>query len=410
MASTKAQSLSKPHYFISFVIPPSLHSYVEQFSTKPLSLSSSPSSLTEAAMTLTSSSPSFMVNLLIDSFGLSKQSAIATSSQFLHLKTDEKPLSVLTFLKNNGFEATHIHDIISKRPRFLVADAEKNLKPKLKLLEDLGLSKFELGAFISANPSILTYSLNKTLLPRILFLKSYLGTDENVLRFVKCCSLLLVSNRLLPNIRHLESHGIGGLKLKSLLLQRPYMFNQKLRRLKEITEKVKELGIESHSKMYSHAVGFMSAMSKETWQRKFVFLKSFGWSEEDICTAFQKRPAIFSLSEEKLQKSMDYFVDELKYDEKYLCFHPHIFIYSLERRLIPRINLLKVLRSRELLKKDANLSSVSVLSEKVFLEKYVLSFREEAESLLKFYKGNKENPRIGAESADLKKGFVTIKI
>ncbi|KAL4193768.1 hypothetical protein AMTRI_Chr06g178510 [Amborella trichopoda] len=359
MASTKAQSLSKPHYFISFVIPPSLHSYVEQFSTKPLSLSSSPSSLTEAAMSLTSSSPSFMVNLLIDSFGLSKQSAIATSSQFLHLKTDEKPLSVLTFLKNNGFEATHIHDIISKRPRFLVADAEKNLKPKLKLLEDLGLSKFELGAFISANPSILTYSLNKTLLPRILFLKSYLGTDENVLRFVKCCSLLLVSNRLLPNIRHLESHGIGGLKLKSLLLQRPYMFNQKLSRLKEITEK-------------------------------------------EACNLF--------LLEEKLQKSMDYFVDELKYDEKYLCFHPHIFIYSLDRRLIPRINLLKVLRSRELLKKDANLSSVSVLSEKVFLEKYVLSFREEAESLLKFYKGNKENPRIGAESADLKKGFVTIKI
>ncbi|KAL4197423.1 hypothetical protein AMTRI_Chr04g251090 [Amborella trichopoda] len=376
MALTKAQSLSKPHYFISFVIPPSLHSYVEQYSTKPLSLSSSPSSLTEDAMSLTSSSPSFMVNLLIDSFGLSKQSAIATSSQFLHLKTDEKPLSVLTFLKHNGVEATHIHDIISKCPRFLVADAEENLKPKLKLLEDLGLSKFELGAFISANPSILTYSLNKRLLPRILFLKSYLGTDENVLRFVKGCSSLLVSNRFLPNIRHLESHGIGGLN-----------------RLKEITEKVTELGIEFHSKMYSHAVGFMSAMSKETWQRKFVFLKSFGWSEEDICTAFQQIPVIFSLSEEKLQETMDYFVDELKYDEKYRCFHPHIFSYSLERRLIPRINLLKVLRSRELLKKDANLSSVS----------YVLSFREEAESLLKFYKENKENPRIGAESADLKK-------
>ncbi|KAL4197412.1 hypothetical protein AMTRI_Chr04g250990 [Amborella trichopoda] len=337
-----------------------------------------------------------MVNLLINSFGLSKQSSIATTSQFLHLKTDEKPLSVPTFLKNNGFEATHIHDII-------VADAENTLKPKLKLLQDLGLSKSELGAFISANPSILTYSLNKTLLPRILFLKSYLGTDENVLRFVRCCSSVLVSNRLLPNIRYLESHGIGGLKLKALLLQRPHMFNRKLSRLKEITEKVKELGFESHFKMYSHAVGFMSAMSKETWQRKFEFFKTFGWSVEDICAAFQTMPLIFSLSEEKLQKTMDYSVDELKYDEKYLCFHPHIFIYSLERRLIPRINLLKVLWSRELLKKDANLSTVSVLSEKVFLEKYVLSFREVAESLLKFCKGNKENPRIGTESADLKK-------
>ncbi|ERM97103.1 hypothetical protein AMTR_s00126p00036560 [Amborella trichopoda] len=276
MALTKAQSLSKPHYFISFVIPPSLHSYVEQFSTNPLSLSSSPSSLTEDAMSLTSSSPSFMVNLLIDSFGLSKQSAIATSSQFLHLKTDEKPLSVLTFLKNNGFEATHIHDILSKRPQFLVADAEKTLKPKLKLLEDLGLSKSELGAFISANPSILTYSLNKKLLPSIFFLKSYLGTDENVLRFGKGCSSLLVSNRLLPNIRLMESHGFLVSKLKTLLLQNPYMFNQKLNRLKEIAEKVKELGIESHSKMFSHAVGCMSAMSKETCQRKFKFFKTFG--------------------------------------------------------------------------------------------------------------------------------------
>ncbi|KAL4197619.1 hypothetical protein AMTRI_Chr04g189230 [Amborella trichopoda] len=87
-------------------------------------------------------------------------------------------------------------------------------------------------------------------------------------------------------------------------MQRPHIFNWKLSRLKEITEKVKELGIESLFKMYSHAVGFMSAMSKETWQRKFVFLKNFGWSEEDICTAFQKMPVISFLYQKRSCKRL----------------------------------------------------------------------------------------------------------
>ncbi|KAL4193765.1 hypothetical protein AMTRI_Chr06g178480 [Amborella trichopoda] len=387
MALTKAQSFCKPQFLISLVSPLSLHSYVQQFSTKP-------SSLINDGTALPSSTSSFMVNLFVDSFGFSKQGAIAASSQLLHIKTPEKALSVLNFLKAKGFEAIHIHTIISKRPHLLAANVEKNLAPKFKLFEDLGLSKFDLGAVISAHPTIVMYSLNKRLLPNILFLKNYLD-PKGFLKLLKGQgrSSVLVSKRLQSNVRFMESQGIGGSKLRALLLKRTFLFEVKSIRLIEITEKVKELGIESHFKMYSHAVGFMSSMSKETWQRKFKFFKSFGWSEEDIRTAFQKMPVIFCLSEQKLQKTMNYFINELKYDEKYLCFHPLIFCFNLERRLIPRINLLKVLRSRKLLEKDASLLTICVLSEKVFLERYVLSFGEEAENLLNIYKGNKENSR-----------------
>ncbi|KAL4197654.1 hypothetical protein AMTRI_Chr04g252160 [Amborella trichopoda] len=347
---------------------------------KPSSLTS-PSSLINDGTALPSSTSSFMVNLFVDSFGFSKQGAIASSSQLLHVKTPEKALSVLNFLKAKGFEAIHI----SKCPHLLAANVEKNLIPKFKLFEDLGLSKLDLGAVISANPTIVMYSLNKRLLPNILFLKNYLD-PKGVLKFLKGQGRRLVSKRLQSNVRFMESQGIGGSKLRALLLKRTPLFEVMSIRLIEITEKVKELGIESHFKMYSHAVGFMSLMSKETWQRKFKFFKSFGWSEEDIRIAFQKMPVIFCLSEQKLQKTMDYFINELKYDEKYLCFHPNIFCFNLERRLIPRINLLKVLRSRKLLEKDASLLTICVLSEKAFLERYVLSFGEEAENLLNIHK------------------------
>ncbi|XP_006836024.3 uncharacterized protein LOC18426901 [Amborella trichopoda] len=286
MALTKAQSFCKPQFLISLVIPLSLHSYVQQFSTKPSSLTS-PSSLINDGTALPSSTSSFMINLFVDSFGFSKQGAIAASSQLLHVKTPEKALSVLNFLKAKGFEAIHIHTIINKCPHLLAANVEKNLVPKFKLFEDLGLSKFDLGAVISAYPTIVTYSLNKRLLPNILFLKNYLD-PKGVLKFLKGQGRRLVSNRLQSNVRFMESQGIGGSKLRALLLKRTALFEVKAIRLIEITEKVKELGIESHFKMYSHAVGFMSSMSKETWQRKFKFFKNFGWSEEDIRTAFQK--------------------------------------------------------------------------------------------------------------------------
>ncbi|KAL4197414.1 hypothetical protein AMTRI_Chr04g251010 [Amborella trichopoda] len=389
MALAKPQSLFRLYCVLCRAIPFPLH-----FSTKAFSLCSS--SPTANTIDITSSSPPFMVSFLVDIVGLPKESAIAASSKLLHLKTPEKLISVLDFLKANGFQETHIHNIIRKRPLILATDVDKTLKPKFKFFQDLGLSGSDLGGFLSKNPGILSYSTEKRAIPNIDFIKKYLHSNENILSVLKCNSAFGydVDKRMLPNIKFMESQGVEGSNLTELLLSKPRLLDQNPGRLKQITEKVKELGIDPGSKMYRHVLGIMSSMSNGTWQRKIEFFKTFGWSEEDILTAFRKLPVVVALSVEKLQKAMAYLVKELKFDKNYLVLHPHLLTFSLEGRVIPRHNLLTVLRSRKLLKMDVSLSTVCLLSEKVFLERYVLRFGGESENLLKIYKESKENSRI----------------
>ncbi|KAL4197649.1 hypothetical protein AMTRI_Chr04g252110 [Amborella trichopoda] len=165
----------------------------------------------------------------------------------------------------------------------------------------------------------------------------------------------------------MESQGFKGSKMTALLLSRPKLLDQEPSRLKQLTEKVKKLGIDPGSKMYPHVVAIMSSMSNKTWQRKIELFKTFGWSKED----------------EKLQKTMAYWVKELKFDKNFLVLRPHLFVHSLEGSVIPRNSLLTV-----------NLSTVCYLSEKAFLERYVFSFGGESENLLRIYKESKEKPRI----------------
>ncbi|ERM94307.1 hypothetical protein AMTR_s00010p00236250 [Amborella trichopoda] len=90
----------------------------------------------------------------------------------------------------------------------------------------------------------------------------------------------------------MESQGFKGSKMTALLLSRPKLLDQEPSRLKQLTEKVKKLGIDPGSKIYPHVVAIMSSMSNKTWQRKIELFKTFGWSKEDVLASFRKKPLI----------------------------------------------------------------------------------------------------------------------
>ncbi|KAL4197670.1 hypothetical protein AMTRI_Chr04g189440 [Amborella trichopoda] len=345
------------------------------------------------------SSSSCIVNFLVDSVGLSRESAIAASSHLGNLKTPEKPLSVINFLKSSGFNETHIHDFIRIRPQVLKCSVEKTLKPRFELLQSLGLSGPELASFLSSSPFILCYSMDKHLKPSILFLRSYFNTNKEFLSAIQHCKrykMVVLGNIMKPNLEFLESCGIARPTLQKFMLSRPGFFYQSTERLKQIEERVRELGCDPKSKMFVYAMYAMSSLSEKKWKAKLELLESFGFSKGEVFTMFSKAPYLMSRSEERLMKVMDYFLNELKYDKSFLASRPVLFCYSLEKRVIPRFNVLQALRSSALLTRDVNLSNVCFISEESFLQKYVFSFGEQEEYLLNIFKGNRENDEIDA--------------
>ena len=79
----------------------------------------------------TSKQHPFTVTYLINSCGLSSESAISASEK-VQFQSPERPDLVLALLRNYGFSRTQISNLIRKRPILLLYNPENILLPKLE--------------------------------------------------------------------------------------------------------------------------------------------------------------------------------------------------------------------------------------------------------------------------------------
>ncbi|KAK7845470.1 hypothetical protein CFP56_009232 [Quercus suber] len=93
----------------------------------------------------------FTVSYLVNSCGLSPKSALLASNK-VHFQNPDRPDSVLSLLKENGFDNTQITKLIRSRPTLLLADPENTLLPKIEFFRSIGVSGSDL-------PRILTVAL-----------------------------------------------------------------------------------------------------------------------------------------------------------------------------------------------------------------------------------------------------------
>ncbi|KAF8398092.1 hypothetical protein HHK36_017018 [Tetracentron sinense] len=339
--------------------------------------------------------PSFHIDYLINSCGVSPETALSAAKRIRSsFSTAEKPDSVLKFLESNGFLKPHITKLISANPRLLSADIERTLKPKIKLFQDLGLSGPKLAELIASNPSILLRSLNGQIIPCIQLVRSFVETDENVIKALKRSKWLLSCNpdlRMQPNIALLRDHNVPDSRIAHLIINQPGSLLLKTESLKETVESVEKLGFKPESGRFTIAIHTLCSMSKSTWEAKLMLLKDLGWSEEDIFSAFKKMPIFLACSENKMKEGMDFFVKMLKWDASFIAKHPKLLMYSLRKRVIPRFEIYKVLMSQGLLRDEWELIHMLNLRETDFMMKYVTQYDEEFSHLLKAYKGEESN-------------------
>ncbi|KAJ6428202.1 hypothetical protein OIU84_023591 [Salix udensis] len=117
-------------------------------------------------------------------------------------------------------------------------------------------------------------------------------------------------------------------------------------------------------------------------------MKSFQWSEEEILGGvFKRYPQILAMSEEKIRSAMDFYINTLELQRQIIIACPLCLSYSIDKRIRPRYNVIKVLESKGLIKRDKKISTLLNKSEKTFLINYVSRYVEEVPGLLELYKG-----------------------
>ncbi|RWR78421.1 transcription termination factor MTERF4, chloroplastic-like protein [Cinnamomum micranthum f. kanehirae] len=164
----------------------------------------------------------FMVDYLIQKCGLSREKANSASKTLTHIKSPENPDSVLDFLKQSGFNDTHIRDLISKKPKLLNVKVENTLKPKFLFFQELGLYGTPFAEITSRYPHFLRYSIENHLQPTITYLRSFFHTNDRIVTAIKRWAKVLsydLQKRIMPGIEVLRECGIPDHKISSLILR-----------------------------------------------------------------------------------------------------------------------------------------------------------------------------------------------
>lgn len=339
-----------------------------------------------------SSSSSFDVHFLMNSCGLSSKSALSVSHKLqLHQNKLQKPHSVLLFLKSHGFDDSHIAQLIEKRPKILHSGVDDTLKPKFDFFVKNGFTGKLLPQLIASDPNILSAAVDSHLKPCFELLKLFLGSPDKIVVALKRAPFLMsfsFKGAVQPNIELLIKEGMHVDRVAKLLSLHARVILVKHDRMVYAVNALKNLGVEPKTPVFLHAAKVMLSISKSNWRKKIEVMKSLGWSEEEIIVAFKRYPYLLACSEEKIRKSLDFFVNTLKLEPQAIITCPEYLAYSVDRRLRPRHNVLKVLVSKKLVKEDEKIvRAVTRISDRDFLEKYVTKYADKVTGLLEIYGG-----------------------
>ncbi|KAG5559930.1 hypothetical protein RHGRI_003277 [Rhododendron griersonianum] len=335
-----------------------------------------------------SNQDSFTVSYLINSLGFSPEKALS-ASKHVKFETTDRPDSVVAFFKNHGLTPTQISAVIKKFPSLLVCDAKKTLLPKLQFLNSKGVSSADVAVTC---PRFLKCSLKNVIIPSFDFFSNLLQSEEKAVATIKRYSgIFWVDHQaqVTPHIQVLREANVPEANIMYLLMKQPRTFMVKIGRFREVVEEVEKMGFNPLRTNFVLAVHTVRSLSKSTWDKKAEAYKKWGLNDDEFLAAFRKQPGCMRVSENKIDKVMDFLVNKTGWGSSFFVRRPEVVSLSLEKRVVPRNAVYQVLWSNGLIRsKDIRLETLLLLSEKQFLKK-VLSYQEEAApKLLKLYKEN----------------------
>ncbi|XP_071713302.1 uncharacterized protein [Rutidosis leptorrhynchoides] len=156
-----------------------------------------------------------MVDYLINYLGFSKEQASTVTSKVSHLKSTQKPKSIIDFFKKCDLDNTQIRKIVSCSPKLLTSHVDKTLRPKFRVFKELGLSGSILEKLIIES----TITSCASLVSNVNCVRELLGTDEKLIKVIERSWWALTRLNLSDNLLVLQKYGSSNDKIQMLLIQ-----------------------------------------------------------------------------------------------------------------------------------------------------------------------------------------------
>lgn len=325
------------------------------------------------------------------SHGLSKKN-LSSEAKVLQLDTAKcsKVSAVIEFFQNHGFSAIQTKKLIRLRPKLLASKVDKTLKPKLKFLQSIGFSEDECCKILCCNPNILLSSIEKQLTPSFDSLKIFMGSEMQAMAAIKRSPHIFnnnISHSLKKTVQVLHQIGIPDSQVPEFISKAPIILTSNPQKMSKVGLGLKEMGFDVTSPAFRAAFSAMSVLSHSKMERKLETYKSVGFSDGEMLNIFRLQPTCMFYSEDNIRAIVAFYVDRLHLSLSHLSQRPVFLLRSLERRVIPRCSVMEVLWSRGIISKVGKLSSILMISDKEFLQKYVTKYEAEVPDLQAAYRG-----------------------
>lgn len=320
-----------------------------------------------------------ILNLLVDKHNFSPDSASLASLHFPQFIDPKRVDSVLSLLKENIFTTVQLEKIVECYPRILGFSIE-SIKFRLKVFRDLGLSSEEIANIISRNKSILEVSMENRVIPSLSVLKGLLGSNDDVVRLLRKSVWFLVSDlekTLLPNVEILKRSGISLERILRFLYFQPRCFLIKPDIMMKSVDKVIEFGVSMASAVFIHAVMVLAFTSEGMWEVKLQTFHELGFSDDDISAMFRKQPLVLSTSGKKITDVVELLLGTGKYNISNIVSNPSSLGCSIQKRLEPRLQILGVLESRNLIETWPGFARICQWKDDEFYDKVIRPYHDE---------------------------------
>ncbi|KAL6633541.1 hypothetical protein ACP70R_026212 [Stipagrostis hirtigluma subsp. patula] len=325
-------------------------------------------------------------DFLVTTCGLTPVQALKASKRLSHLKPPSKPEAVLAFLADIGVAKADVAAAIARDPQLLCSTVDKTLAPHNAQLRDIGLSRCQISNLITIAPSVFRRTIE---IQRLQFYLSFLGSYE------KLHTALLRSRQLLchdiervvkPNISFLQQCGLTDCGIVKIFSLAARMVVLEPERVKEIVACADMLGVPRSSAMFKHALVTVYLISPKRVSAKLNFLKkALGWSEVELHTAVCKFPNILNFTEGRLCRVVNFLKVKVGLQPSYIVHRPSLLNYSMDKRLMPRHYILKILKAKGLVKENIDYFNVVCRTEKLFMKKFLDPYKESVPGLADAY-------------------------
>ncbi|ESQ29214.1 hypothetical protein EUTSA_v10024041mg [Eutrema salsugineum] len=117
-----------------------------------------------------------------------------------------------------------------------------------------------------------------------------------------------------------------------------------------------------------------------------------GFTRDEFMMMVKHLPPCIGLPAETVKKKTEFLVKHMNWPLKVVASHPQVLGYNMEKRIIPRCNVITALMSKGLLRKGIELPSMSCVfssTDQTFLNMYVRKHDKLVPELMAVFKGER---------------------